>query len=70
MIRSATRQALAIMVRVGLAPVAVGNGPPSTTNRLSTSCARQSAFSTEASGSVPIRVVPCWWEQLPVTRVG
>src|SRR4029453_16622737 len=37
---SATRHALAMMVRVGLAPVAVGNGAPSTTNRLSTSCAR------------------------------
>ena len=28
---SATRQALAMMVSVGLAPVPVGNGPPSTT---------------------------------------
>ena len=31
MILSATRQALAMMVRVGLAPVPVGNGEPSTT---------------------------------------
>ncbi len=30
-IYSATRQALAMMVRVGLAPVAVGKGEPSTT---------------------------------------
>ena len=34
---SATRQALAMIVRVGLIPVPVGKGPPSTTNRLSTS---------------------------------
>ena len=34
---SATRQALAMIVRVGFAPVPVGNGAPSTTNRLSTS---------------------------------
>ena len=33
---SATRQAFAMIVRVGLMPVPVGNGPPSTTKRLST----------------------------------
>ena len=34
---SATRQALAMIVSVGLMPVPVGKGPPSTTKRLSTS---------------------------------
>jgi hypothetical protein len=28
---------------------------------LSTSCARQSAFSTDVAGSVPNRHVPAWW---------
>jgi hypothetical protein len=65
---SATRQALAMIVSVGLMPVPVGNGPPSTTKRFSTSWLRHQRSSTEVSGSLPIRVVPCWWEQLPVMR--
>src|SRR5947199_9868149 len=33
----------------------------STTYRLSSSCARQSVFSTGLSGSLPNRHVPAWW---------
>jgi hypothetical protein len=33
----------------------------STTYRLSSSCARQSRFSTESAGSLPKRQVPAWW---------
>jgi hypothetical protein len=54
----------------GVGPVAVGNGPPSTTNKFATSWAWHHLFSTEVSGSLPIRVVPCWCEQLPVMRSG
>ena len=55
----ATRQALAMMVSVGLLPAGVGKLPPSTTYRLGTSCARQLRSRTEVAGSSPIRVVPC-----------
>ena len=67
---SATRQALAMMVSVGLAPVPVGNGPPSTTKRLSTSCAAAPSVQHRGvPGRCPSASVPCWCEQLPVTAV-
>jgi hypothetical protein len=48
-----------MIVSVGFAPVAVGNGEPSTTYKLSTTCARHQRLRTEVEGLSPIRAVPC-----------
>src|SRR5437016_10918578 len=65
---SEQRQALAMIVSVGLTPVGVGKGDPSRTNRFSTSCAWHHSLRTVLDGSEPIRTVPCWWHVLPVAR--
>src|SRR3974377_1655863 len=55
--------ALAIAVRAGLTALMLGKQLVSTTYRLSTSWARQSALSTEVAGSAPNRTVPAWCAQ-------
>ena len=45
-------------VRAGLTALMLGKTLVSATYRLSTSCARQSALSTELAGSLPNRTVP------------
>src|SRR5205085_999477 len=57
---SATRSAWATMVRPGLTAPDEGKNDASTTNRFSTSCARQNESSTEVRGSVPKQSVPHW----------
>src|SRR4029077_4644518 len=57
---SPTRREFAIAVSAGLTAPIDGKTLVSTTYRLSTSCARQSAFSTDVAGSVPKRQVPAW----------
>src|SRR5438067_1174621 len=56
--RSAVRAAMASIVNEGLTAVEVGNTEPSQIKRFGTSCARQSALTTEFAGSLPIRHVP------------
>ena len=55
---AATRRALAATVNAGLTAADDGNTLASTTQRLSTSCARPFAFRTLRPGSVPIAIVP------------
>src|SRR5205823_5453053 len=65
---SPTRSEFAIAVKAGLTAPMLGKTLVSTTYRLSSSCARQSAFTTEVAGSSPIRHVPAWWAQ-PATGI-
>src|SRR5438876_443518 len=55
-----TRSALAMMVRAGFTAPLEGKKLPSTTYRLSSSCALQLRSSAEVSGSFPNRMVPFW----------
>src|SRR5439155_20443981 len=57
---SPTRSALAMMVRAGFTAPLDGKKLPSTTYRLSSSCALQLRRSEEVSGSFPNRMVPFW----------
>src|ERR1700742_2021092 len=55
---AATENAMAWMVEVGLTPPEVTNTLPSTMKRFFTSCERPHSFTTDRSGSVPMRAVP------------
>src|SRR3974390_937186 len=55
---SPTRKAFAIIVSAGLTAGLEGKKLPSTTYKLSRSCALQSIFSAELRGSLPKRIVP------------
>ena len=57
---SATRSACATIVSAGFTAADEGKNDASTTNRFSTSCARQNGSSTDARGSVPNTSVPHW----------
>ena len=52
--KSEHRHALAIMVNVGLTPVAVGNPDPSSTKRFSTSCAWHHSFRTDFASPIQL----------------
>ena len=60
-IRSASRDARAMIVRAGLAEPWVGQTLPSLTNRLGTPQARWLASTTLSAGDVPIRAPPTRW---------
>src|SRR5215468_2711533 len=57
---SATRSACATIVSAGFTAADDGKNDASTTNRFSTSCARQNGSSTDVRGSVPKTIVPHW----------
>src|SRR5207247_1964939 len=57
---SPTRSALAMIVRAGFTAPLEGKKLPSTTYRLSSSCALQLRSSADAFGSSPKRIVPFW----------
>ena len=60
-ILSATRNALAAMVRLGLTPPLLGINDESVINRLSTPCNLQSWLTTLDSGVLPAMQVPQGW---------
>src|SRR3954469_24761802 len=59
-IASAVRWAIAIVVSIGLVPLAVGNADASPIQTPPTSCSSPNGPATEVLGSVPIRALPMW----------